>query len=285
MKKKILLSPFISCTLLVSIFYFGACSQHSKIDTSSELIKNKKEVLQKPTSLENGVQLPEGTRWAYTDQTQSEVEFELPEGYKFLIYDATNNTFQMVSRTNGYTCKCDGRKGSCTVIYNEDMGFGCLQSTCDGSCIGKVTSRLNTNITIEGVLYTENDMVDAQSAQKASLTELGKKGIFTLPEFGKEIKRTYDLIYKYQEKVDFDNIPENGKYAFAKTYLYGYEISLVIPKDENLRKIMPNLELRENKPKSCSCSEGTGSCKLEKSGLLGYVVYHCTGCTACTMNF
>ncbi|GAB4134400.1 MAG: hypothetical protein OHK0045_21190 [Raineya sp.] len=285
MKKNLLLSRFTSVVLLISIFYFGACSQHNKLETSPELVKSNKEVLQKPTSLENGVQLPAGTKWVYTDQTQSEVEFELPEGYKFLIYDASNNTFQMASRTGGYTCKCDDGKGSCIVIYNQDIGFGCLQGTCTGTCIGKSTSRLNTNITIEGVLYTENDMVDAQSAQKASLTELGKKGIFTLPEFRNEIKRTYDLIYKHQEKVDFDNIPENGKYVFAKTYLYGYEISLVLPKDENLRKIMPNLELREDKPKNCTCSEGTGSCKLEKSGLLGYVVYHCTGCRACTMNF
>lgn len=259
-----------------------ACKQN--LLSSKQETKGKIQTLNAASLLQNGIEIPKGTQWHYTRENQSEIQITLPEGYAFLLYDHDENTFSISTETD-YSCTCDGN-GSCIVVYNSDLGFGCLQGSCDRQCIGKYVGKPKKNKkTVEGVLYIANDMLDAQTQAKASLTEFGKKGIFQLDSFRNEIKRTYDLIYKYVEKPNFDN--PSDRYVFAICYLYGYEVGIIVPKDENLRKYFPNLQLKDtnDKPKSCSCTEGSGTCKLEKTGLLGYVAYYCTGCKDCTMHF
>lgn len=289
-KRNFLLVTFALATVSILFFVFPSCNPNSALDKLDREIGSGG-VLKKPVLLERGIELPEGTKWNYTNPTKSEIQFELPEGYEFLTYNHNTNIFERTPRTK-YSCTHEGEnaKGSCIVFYNEDVGFGCLQGDCKGSCVGRIVAKTASNITIEGVLYVKNDMLDAKTEKIASLTEFGKKGIFTLPEFKNEILRTYDILYKKVEKVDFDNIPNDGRYVFAQTYLYGVEIMIVMPNDKSLKEFFPNLRTRDvgdddfGKPK-CTCSGGgSGTCKLEKKGLLGYVVYYCTGCTTCTMK-
>jgi hypothetical protein len=39
-----------------------------------------------------------------------------------------------------YTCICSANN-ACQVFYADGLGFGCLQSSCSGSCTGKFTYR------------------------------------------------------------------------------------------------------------------------------------------------
>jgi hypothetical protein len=287
MKTKILyLGLFIGLfSLMINVI---SCDKEDVTNTENKAIQQK-EVLKEVTLLGNEINLPIGTQWFYTNKEHNEVEFELPKGYKFLLYNKSTGEFRIALDGGGYSCTCSAG-GSCTTFYNKDLGYGCLQSNCSGSCTGK-NAKLASGFTIEGVLYTDNDMLDSNSKEKASLSEIGKIGIFKIDEFKNEIKRTYDIVYKNLDKPNFslDNFEsklEKNKYVVAKTYLYGFEIGIVIPNDSNLDNLMPNLQriALEDAPKSCSCSGGGSGCKLEKEGLFGYVAYYCTGCTTCTMK-
>lgn len=248
-------------------------------------------VLEEQTLLGDDIYLPKGTYWYYSNEHKNEVIFELPEKYTFLLKNLETGKYSLSIEGGGYSCTCSSG-GSCTTFHNSDLGYGCLQSSCTGSCTGKATKVLTPNLQIVGVLNIENNMLDANLNQEvASLSEEGKVGFFEVEEIREEIKRTYDIIYKYVEKPDFESgIYDKNNYLYAKTLLYGFEIGIIIPNDINLQELMPNLNVSiiadVDAPSSCSCSGGSqgGSCKLEKKGLLGYVAYFCNGCTTCTMN-
>lgn len=287
MKTKILyLGLFIG---LLSLMINVISCDKEEVTNNQSMDVQQKEVLKKEALLGNEISLPIGTKWFYTNKEHNEVEFELPKGYKFLLYNNSTGEFRLALEGGGYSCTCSGG-GSCTTFYNKDLGYGCLQSSCSGSCTGKST-KISSEYTIEGVLFTENDMIDSNSKNKASLSEIGKIGIFKINEFKNEIKRTYEVIYKNLEKPNFttsnfEKEIDKNKYVVAKTYLYGFELGLIIPNDSNLNNLMPNLQriALEDAPKSCSCSGGGTGCALKKEGLFGYVAYYCTGCTTCSMN-
>ncbi len=269
-----------------------SCNKNENEEVSAYTVK--KEVLADKTLLGEDIYLPKGTIWYYTNAKKNEVAFELPKDYTFLIKDGSSERYLLSDEGAGYSCTCSGG-GSCTTFYNKDLGYGCLQSTCGGSCTGKASKSLSDS-TIEGVLYKNNNTVDSDiNLEKASLSHEGKKGFFKVKEVREEIKRTYDLIYKNSAKPNFDSKTfekdiDSKSYLYAKTILYGFELGLIIPKDDNLKKLMPQLRTLsledDSAPKSCKCSGTTGgdSCKLEKEGLFGYVAYYCTGCSTCTMN-
>lgn len=271
--------------IFLIVLTLSSCEKDTEKDASLKL-SPEKQVLKQVTLLGNEINLPIGTAWYYNNREKNEVAFELPKGYQFLLHNTLTGEFKVANDGGGYSCTCSSG-GSCTTFYNADLGYGCLQSTCGGSCTGK-NGRVKSNEVIEGVLYTANDMVDSDTVKRASLSEIGKKGIFKVAAFRNEIKRTYDLVYKHVDKPDFSNPNfeknlNNDKFVFAKTYLFGFEIGLIIPNDANLGKLMTNLQ-RVEAPKKCDCGGSGSGCDLKKEGLFGYVAYYCTGCTTCTMN-
>ncbi|MFM6953814.1 MAG: hypothetical protein ACKOWL_02395 [Sphingobacteriaceae bacterium] len=279
----------VSGYLTVAILSSVACNKVDSLN-SQDLSSADVEVLEEKRLLGNEIYLPIGTRWNFTNVEHSSVSFDLPAGYVFLMINVKTNESKLAKEGGGYSCTAGG---SCTTFYNQDLGYGCLQSTCTGSCIGKKT-KTNSDWLIEGVLLAENDLIDMHSPPNpASLSAVGLKGFFKIPEVEKEIKRTYDIIYKHIPRPNFDTLDfagkeENSKYVFAKTYLYGVQIGLVVPNDPAIKTLMPNLQVLNlaEAPKNCTCSGGdvAGGCKLKKSGIFGYVAYYCTGCTTCTMN-
>jgi hypothetical protein len=286
MKNKLIYTALIIFVLSLSINIISCNDNTDDINYNNV----KRETLNNKTLLGSNIYLPKNTKWFYTNKDHNEVEFELPKGYKFLLFDEKEGTFSLADSGGGYSCTCS-ESGSCKTFYNKDVGYGCLQSNCTGSCTGKRTKSLSAS-RIEGVVFIENDKIDTKTDEMASLSDLGKVGIFKIEEFGNEIKKGYDLLYKHIDKPNFNselNKMNSTKFVFAQTYLYGVELGLVIPKDPKISKFLPNLRLASLEdaggPKGCSCS-GTsgGNCKLEKEGLFGYSVYYCKGCTTCTMN-
>lgn len=292
MKNKVFISLFIM--LIAMMTTVTSCSDLEEVTENTEQMKSlelKEGFLEEESLLGDNIYLPEGTRWSYTNKQKNEVIFELPKEYIFLLKNVESGEYILSNKGGGYSCTCKNG-GSCTVFYNKKLGYGCLQSTCTGSCVGSAVSTEKPNLQIVGVLNANNDMLDANISQKkASLSSDGIEGFFKVDEVKNEIKRTYDFLYENVEKPDFESgIYNPDQYLYAKVLLYGFEIGVIIPNDAGLLKLLPNLNTHaisgSDAPSSCSCSGGSqgGSCKLEKISIFGNVTYYCTGCATCTMN-
>lgn len=86
---------------------------------------------------ETGIKLPAGSKFCIT-KDNLEVRVELPSGFAFLSRD--QNAMERTLPVYGtYACYCSGQGSACNVFYADGMGFGCLQSSCTGSCTGKFT--------------------------------------------------------------------------------------------------------------------------------------------------
>ncbi len=248
--------------------------------------------LNEPTLIGDEIFLPQGTKWHFTNNSHSEVAFNLPDGFAFLLYDELSDKIKIAPSGGGYSCTCS-EGGSCTVFWNKDLGYGCLHSSCTGSCTGERTKK-QSNFIIEGVLYTKNNIIDINKPKfTASLSKKGKELFFNAKKVKNEIKRTYDFVYKNVKKPNFSDNNILSKindidHTLIKTYLYGFEIALLVPNDKNLDKLMPNVKkiAPSEAPTSCGCSSGesSGECKLKSKRIFGYKAYYCNGCTTCTMQ-
>lgn len=202
----------------------------------------------------------------------------------FLIKNIKTDEYFLSEKGGGYSCTCSSG-GSCITFYNSGMGYGCLQNDCKGSCIGK-NAGLDPERLIVGVLNSENDWLDSDlNLRKASLSAEGKIGFFEVEEVQQEIKRTYDLIYTYTEKPDFEmENYDSEKYVFAKTLLYGFEVGIIIPNDKELQKLLPELEVKSVEDFVNIKKVQEASCGFKKIRISEFAAYYCSGCTTCLMD-
>jgi hypothetical protein len=84
---------------------------------------------------ETGIVLPAKTKLCFTSDNL-EIRIELPAGYGFMA-KGMDKTLPVYGT---YTCICSANS-ACQVFYADGLGFGCLQSSCSGSCTGKFTYR------------------------------------------------------------------------------------------------------------------------------------------------
>jgi len=310
---------FLSCVVIISLFYFISCNKKDSV-ASDNLSYDVNQVftLNQKGLLDDNIYLPAGTQWQYVNTKGTEVKFVLPKGYTFLLKDNSNNTFKIDPTGGGYSCTCSGKNGSCTVFYNKDAGYGCLQSNCTGSCTGTPTA--TATLKILGVLIANDSIPDfTNTYEDASLSDEGKQAFFKVPQIQETLQAYYNLLYKNIPVPNFDaikpdNIPSN--YAFIKGQYYGFHLALLINNDvktnilrnindelsdkpllgiiltnENVKKTIQNFtnavtNVENGNNISCSCSGGSrgSNCSVQSVGMLGYKAYYCTGCTTCTMS-
>ena len=278
--------------VLIGLVLFLACGKYKLFKTPGQVKISHgivtPQILSEKKLLGDQIYLPIGTKCFFTDTDRHEVVFKLPKGYAFLLRNSETGASKISIEGGGHSCTCTGG-GSCTTFYNDDISYGCLQNTCTGSCVGKKTKSKSLEH-IEGILSLDNTRIDKKIiSENASLSDIGKATFFSLKEVQEELKRTYDLVYKHIPKPIFRdlNFETEKKYVFAKTYLYGFEIGLILPNDPELKKWMPGLKVMSlsEASKLCKCSGISGTvCKLKKAGLFGYEAYYCSGCTTCEMN-
>lgn len=99
---------------------------------------NKEFVTDKPVKAgETGIILPVGSRICIGGD-QKELRVQLPAGFVFTPADAglMESTLPIYAT---YSCSCSVSGSSCNVFYADGIGFGCLQSSCTGSCTGRFT--------------------------------------------------------------------------------------------------------------------------------------------------
>jgi len=104
---------------------------------------------------ETGIVLPIGTKLCFSTDNL-EIRVELPAGYNFW----SNKALPIYAT---YTCNCSASGGACQVFYADGLGFGCLQSTCSGSCTGKFTYK---GYSVDKVIFGKTDFFNLPEVQK-----------------------------------------------------------------------------------------------------------------------
>lgn len=132
---------------LFSSLFFAACKKKESTvaaagtaaDAAARLITcSRILVTEKPVKVgATAMVLPAGTKLCLSADNLA-IHTELPEGYVFLSR-ALSFTERSLPVFATYACYCSVVNSTCQVFYSEEQGFGCLQSSCTGSCTGKFT--------------------------------------------------------------------------------------------------------------------------------------------------
>lgn len=116
----------------------------------------KEIITEKPVKVgETGIVLPAGTKLCFS-QDNLEIKVELPAGYNFWA----NKTLPIYAT---YSCSCSASGSACQVFYADGLGFGCLQSSCTGSCTGKFTYK---GYSVDRVIAGKTDFFNLPEVQK-----------------------------------------------------------------------------------------------------------------------
>lgn len=135
------------CAVMLSSLLFCSCNKKEPqpgavstiVSEAAKAMSGVKEtVADKPVKAgETGIILPAGSKLRFTAD-KLEIAVELPGGYAFLSrrLPYTEKTLPVYAT---YACYCSVLNNACQVFYEDGLGFGCLQSSCSGSCTGKFT--------------------------------------------------------------------------------------------------------------------------------------------------
>ena len=206
---------------------------------------------------ETDMYLPAGTKMCLSPD-ELEMRVELPEGFSFYTPGVANKTLPYYEST--YTCLCSREGSPCTVFYASGMGFGCLQSSCSGSCTGKFTYM---GYSLDKVFHT---------GDKAAF--LGD------PEMQALITKDYLPSFKTVAK----NVrPEN--LVYVKQELLGV-VFYVLQERNTLSKSLAPEKVLPYEQAMCDCG-GTKACTLKTItlGKGGMDIYFCQGkCNGCELT-
>lgn len=155
------------CACFLSALLFVACNKKESgskeagkaVVQAAKMVQPscaKEIVTEKPVKVgETGIVLPVGTKLCFS-QDNLEIKVELPAGFNFWA-----NKVLPIYAT--YTCNCSASGSACQVFYADGLGFGCLQSSCSGSCTGKFTYK---GYTVDKLISTKSDFFNLPEAQK-----------------------------------------------------------------------------------------------------------------------
>ena len=223
--------------------------------------------------------LPIGTK--IETISDSQIDIELPSNYQFLLFDDKNGA--SFSRFGSYSCTCSA-KNSCKVFYNPKVGYGCLQNSCSGSCIGKPSGDDATK-TAYGIINNDSgSLLGEKFIAAGNLTHKGYE-IFIEHVAKDELNEFFDFAFS---AIQYNNAEElitiKGRESVTQVLLQykGIYISAMVPNFDN-EKESQLIDFQSGPYVSCAGSNGC-SCTKDKTCILGNCVYYCDGCTTCTMT-
>ncbi len=165
----------IVLSALCAILFLAACNKKEPQPVAARSVPavipsecGKEIIADKPVKVgETGMMLPAGSKLCIT-KDNLEVRVELPDGFAFLSKDE-NAMERTLPYFGTYACYCSGQGSACNVFYGDGLGFGCLQSSCTGSCTGKFTYK---GYSLDRVVSTESkeDFFNQPEVQKALAT-------------------------------------------------------------------------------------------------------------------
>ncbi|RMG18853.1 MAG: hypothetical protein D6730_22375 [Bacteroidetes bacterium] len=276
MKNKLLFSAALVAALFAATFY--GC-QNEDLGDQMDLKEQNSFVLEQETPLYDFL-LPPGTK--VTQISASQVHFELPEEYVFLRYDPNEGV--EFGREESYACTCSG-DNPCTVFHHPDLGFGCLQGDCSGTCTGKRGGGPNTKQVL-GVLNASSEHLIGERKEFLNPGSLSKQGydIFFEQVVKEELMELVEFAYSGSAyKNSSDLIAKEGEQSvtYVKLQYMGISFAIAVPNfDEVKDKQFINFEAGSRV--SCTGSNGC-TCKLEKTCILGNCIHYCNECTTSTL--
>lgn len=269
-------------------------------ETPAYIVQVNEEILQEDRVFTDGLTLPAGSLLT-TDANGSQLTFQLPDGYRTLVYDKTSEQVVLGKSFGGYSCTCSSSSGSCTVFSAPGAGYGCLQSTCEGSCTGKATGTNDEKLAqhqLVGIVYDdEAQLAFAPSNFVISIDPMFRDRFFKSELVATALSDVYDHIYSdlseftppvEQKNVPADFIPDG--YTAIPAYVFGVELAMTIPSDKELLNYLAptNNTMRNNSEKNFGGVTCTGSngctCTQDSIWTPKGRIYYCTGCTTCTMK-
>ena len=258
-----------------------------------------REVLTTPRAFVEGVAFPIGTRLA--PDGDGGLAYTLPTGYRHLWIQSTTGLTKLGGVAGGYTCSCS-KKGSCTVFNTQQTGYGCLQSSCSGSCTGKPADDDEARVTggeddwqFGGFVYDDPELRGGRSEFPASLTIQAHDLFFTDKQVNETIRENYEFAYTHRTMPDFSSV-ELGDipvgYALVHVNIRGVDFGMLLPdQGTDLEDMFVTSDILRpgstalNKASDYSCTGSNGcSCEGDKKCRFGFCVYTCTGCTSCTLE-
>jgi hypothetical protein len=256
---------FLSMCVMV---LFAACGKKEAKPTVTEQARiieksgecGQEAITKKPVKVgETGIALPDGSRLCIT-KDKLEARVELPAGYTFIT--ATDDGKSRPPYAT-YSCTCSESKNNCQVFYAEEMGFGCLQNSCSGSCTGKFTIQ---GVGVNRIVSTTN-----------------KLDFFSLPEVQKSIwEKCGTIVFPLAGSNPQDLV-------YLKQQAFGISYYLLVNKND-IPPSLANAEVLSSKA-SCKCKD-TKFCKLMtvdlpmlKGQTSKIKIYLCDGsCNGCELT-
>lgn len=178
------------CVCLLSSLFFVACKKKEQpeaevgkvaVVTAKMATCGKEIVTDKAVKAgETGIILPVGTKLCFTTDNL-EVHVELPKGYAFLSKEMpfTEKALPVFAT---YACYCSVVNSACQVFYAEGLGFGCLQSSCTGSCTGKFTYK---GYSVDRLINLADKEAFFSSPEVQDMIRVITKDVSTLEAYGK----------------------------------------------------------------------------------------------------
>lgn len=194
------------CVCLLSTLLFVACKKKEQSGTEVGKTANAaakmavcgKEILtDKPVKAgETGIILPAGTKLCITPDNM-EIRVELPEGYAFLSKEISF-TEKALPVFASYACYCSVVNNACQVFYADGLGFGCLQSSCTGSCTGKFTYK---GYSVDRVIHLADKEAFFSLPEVQEMIRVISNNVSPLEAYGKFSVLGVSFYLVQQEKV------------------------------------------------------------------------------------
>lgn len=262
--------------IAVLSFSFQSCEDDQTLQDQTQELKSISRILEVETAL-NDIMLPVGTK--ISALSDSEMEIELPGDFKFLLFDAKEGI--SYSKFGGYSCTCSS-SGSCTSFYNDRVGYGCLQSTCSGSCTGKPTGGDKYKLAYGIVNTTSKELLGEKFVASGNLTRKGME-LFLNNVAKDKILEFTDIAFSTSDFKNSSELLEVKGEEFATNIVLQYlgiSFSTIVPEFDNNSQF---IKFQKGPTVSCAGSNGC-SCEQDKTCFLGQCVYTCNGCTTCTIS-
>jgi len=279
MKKIIKISTIVIVALFATVTLFVSCEKHEN-NQQNEVEGNLSfKILEQETKLGDDLILPEGSKISIISDSQ--IDIELPSNFKFLLFDKNDGV--SYSNKGSYSCTCSANN-SCKVIYTSGSGYGCLQSSCSGSCTGTPSSGQHYK-KVYGVVNTQSkDLLGDNFIQSGHLTHKGYE-IFFDKIAKKKLTEFFNFAFSENDyKNSTELIANKGKESTTNVILQymGISFSAVVPNFDN-EKDYQLINFTTGPSVSC---EGSNECSCVKGkySILGNSVYYCVGCTTCTIT-
>lgn len=272
---KVIIPSFL--LLFSAILILNSC-EDEQIESNIQEINLNTRILEVETSMDD-ILLPIGTK--IETLSDSQIDIELPSNYQFLLFDDKNGA--SFSRFGSYSCTCSA-KNSCKVFHNSNVGYGCLQNSCSGSCSGKPAGGGAIKIAY-GIINNDSDsLLGEKFIDAGNLTHKGYE-IFIEHVAKDKLNEFFDFAFSSSQYNNAEELITNkGQESVTQVLLQykGISFSTIVPNFDN-EKDSQLINFERGSSVSCAGSNGC-SCTKDKICIFRNCVYFCDGCKTCTMT-